>query len=187
MTEDPAPDARSQAASTDFVDFVVKSTDRLWPLALREAGSDFHTAEDILQDTFLRMFRLWDRISLREGSLHTYARKAVRSAVVDLYRRNGCGRVEPSASLPDAVARTTYGSIPGAEELSDLSVLALEAIERLPPQQQRAVTLLYLHEMPIADVAEAMGVKPESVGRYLRAATKTLETMLVSAGKDVAR
>lgn len=188
MTENPAADAVvAQTCPADFSTFVANSREHLMTVALRETGSDFHTAEDVLQDTFLRMFRLWDRISVREGHLQTYARRVVNSAVVDLYRRNGRGRVEPSASLPENAVGTTWGGIPDAEELSDLAVLALEAIERLPMQQQRAVTLLYLHEMAIEGVAVAMAVKPETVGRYLRAATKTLETMLVSAGKDVAR
>ena len=52
------------------------------------------------------------------------------------------------------------------------------AIESLPPRQQEALTLAYYHQFTNEEVAQLMGINPQSVTNHISRAIVTLRQLL---------
>jgi RNA polymerase sigma-70 factor (sigma-E family) len=128
-------------------------------------------AEDVVQDAFLGLFRRW-------GSLHDPERALayVRSSVF-----NGCR----SVIRQRARSRQFTLTDPDVESAEALVVLGeehrevLAALRRLPDRQREAVALRYCLDLPVGDVARAMGITEGTVksatSRGIAALTRTLK------------
>ena len=112
---------------------------------------DQPTAEDVVQDAFLGLYRRWP--SLRDAD------KAIgylRSSVV-----NGCRRSTASGSAARASPSTRPRPADSAEAealLGEAHREVLAALRRLPPRQREAVVLRYYLDMTEEQAAQAMGV-----------------------------
>jgi len=111
-------------------------------------------AEDILQDVFILIYRKirW----LREPELFRpwVYRIATREAFKHLKReRRWSDKTEDESVLLNLPA-------PSRDELSPemISRLVAQLVERLSPASRAVIVLHYLHEMPLAEIAEALGV-----------------------------
>ncbi|HKC86361.1 MAG TPA: sigma-70 family RNA polymerase sigma factor [Blastocatellia bacterium] len=107
-------------------------------------------AEDILQEVFILIYRKirW----LREPELfRPWAyRIATREAFKHLKReRRWSDKTEDESVLLDLPA-------PSGDELAP--ELIAQLVERLSPASRAVITLHYLHEMPLAEIAEVTGV-----------------------------
>ena len=107
-------------------------------------------AEDILQEVFILIYRKirW----LREPELfRPWAyRIATREAFKHLKReRRWSDKTEDESVLLDLPA-------PSGDELAP--ELIAQLVERLSPASRAVIVLHYLHEMPLAEIAEVMGV-----------------------------
>lgn len=101
---------------------------------------DRGTAEEIVHDVFVKMARSWNRIE-QPGP---YLRRAVVNESISRVRRRRRESVhsfhEPSPVLPPELDETWT------------------ALERLPVKQRTALALRFYADLPVADVALAMGV-----------------------------
>jgi RNA polymerase sigma-70 factor, ECF subfamily len=111
-------------------------------------------AEDVLQEVFILIYRKirW----LREPELlRPWAyRIATREAFKHLKReRRWADKIEDEAVLVDLPA-------PSRDELAPemIAQLVAQLVERLSPASRAVIVLHYLHEMPLAEIAEVMGV-----------------------------
>ena len=107
-------------------------------------------AEDVLQEVFILIYRKirW----LREPELlRPWAyRIATREAFKHLKReRRWTDNTEDESVLLDLPA-------PSRDELAPEMIAQL--VERLSPASRAVIALHYLHEMPLAEIAEVMGV-----------------------------
>jgi len=107
-------------------------------------------AEDVLQEVFILIYRKirW----LREPELlRPWAyRIATREAFKHLKReRRWTDKTEDESVLLDLPA-------PSRDELAPEMIAQL--VERLSPASRAVIALHYLHEMPLAEIAEVMGV-----------------------------
>lgn len=111
--------------------------------ALTVASGDRDLARDATQEAFTRALRHWRRVRRMDrpdgwvyvvamNHLRDYWRKAERTTEVDSPPTDDTGAVAVRLSVRDAI--TT-----------------------LPPRQRQAVVLRYLADLPLADVADAMG------------------------------
>jgi RNA polymerase sigma-70 factor (ECF subfamily) len=118
---------------------------------------DREIAQDATQEAFARCLARWERLADRPwvaGWLTTTGMNVARRAM----RR----RPEPQIPSP-AVAPTT-------EEALDLH----RAMRLLPARQQEAVVLYYGLDLPVEDVASAMGCRPGTVKAHLSKARAAL-------------
>ncbi len=117
---------------------------------LGPAGS----AEDVTAEAFARLYGHWDRV---EDPLR-YLRRAVRSLVVDEFRRSDVARrhLHRVVDAESAPARPLEEAVADSEQL-------VTALRHLAPRQREAVVLRYGLDLSEADVAQRMGVSPGTV------------------------
>jgi len=104
------------------------------------------TAQDLVQDAFVRLHRAWPRV--REP--HAYLRRAVVNACHSHHRhllvvRREAARLEPPGST--------------AAEPDELT----DALAALPHRQRAAIVLRFYADLPDADIAAALGCRPGTV------------------------
>ncbi|MET8965216.1 sigma factor [Streptomyces sp. NPDC004074] len=75
------------SAGVDFESFVLETIEAYSRLAQAQAD-DLHSAQDAVQDVYLNMYRRWEELSSRQGSLTAYGRTAVKNAVISQFRKN---------------------------------------------------------------------------------------------------
>jgi RNA polymerase sigma-70 factor, ECF subfamily len=110
-------------------------------------------AEDLVQETFLRIWRSADRYDRRRGSVRTFVLTLARRAAVDLWRRN-------RVLAPPAVAAIEREDVAGNEVLQHL-VLRLdvrEALDALSPAHREVLELQYDADLTQAQAAARLGI-----------------------------
>jgi RNA polymerase sigma-70 factor, ECF subfamily len=138
-------------------------------------------AEDLVQDTFLKVWRTGSAFDARRGSLDVWILLIARSLAIDLLRRRTIEtkRVSSLSSVTDVTVE------PGPEwhtERRDLIERVLTSMRRLPPRQRSAVALAYLGERSSTQVAESEGVPPGTAKSRIRAGIATLRQTLAETG-----
>jgi RNA polymerase sigma-70 factor (sigma-E family) len=111
---------------------------------------DWHLAEDLVQATFVKLYRHWNRA--QADTLDAYVRKILVNTFLSHRRSRRHEQVMPD--VPDRPART--GDVPA---LLDLSA----ALARLPRQQRAVLVLRYLEQLSVAETADALGVAEGTV------------------------
>jgi RNA polymerase sigma factor (sigma-70 family) len=145
---------------TAFYDGNYPSVCRALALAFRNP----QVAEEAAQEAFIRAYVYWRRVGRMDRPAGWVYVVAVRQAA----RRRG--RVDLQAR-PDEIAADF------AEGVVEREALRV-AIARLPERQRLAIVLRYLADLPLADVAAAMGCAPGTVKSTVHAALLRLEADL---------
>ena len=120
---------------------------------------DRASAEDIVQDAFLGLYRRWDRLPDTSTPL-AYLRVSVINGCRTTLRRRARSRLTPSAALTEA---------PPAESAEARALLTEEqravavALRRLPERQREALVLRYYLDLSEAEIATAMGISRGTV------------------------
>jgi RNA polymerase sigma-70 factor (ECF subfamily) len=136
--------------------------------ALVLAGAERDLARDATQEAFTRALRRWRKVremDRPDGWVYMVAMNQLR----DHWRKSERQR-DRAAQLDDG---TTDNTSAVATRLS-----VREAIATLPPRQRQAVVLRYLADLPIADVADAMGCATGTVKAALHQAMRTMRVDL---------
>lgn len=134
----------------------------LYRFAARAVG-DSVTAQDVVQETFLRAWRARDRYDPQVAGLRAWLFSIARNVVIDQHRTD---RVRPwHSSLADH-ASLEQTAPPGPDQWEPLMHrwLVEEALSRLGEDHRRAVTETYLADRPYDEVAAELGI-PESTLR----------------------
>lgn len=111
-------------------------------------------AEDVVQEAFCGLYRAWDRLPSHDnvvGYLRVSVLNGCRSAI-----RRSRRAPRPIAVMPAASAEADAMS--GEERRA-----AVAAVRRLPPRQREALVLRYFADLPVNEIAQAMGVSAGTV------------------------
>jgi RNA polymerase sigma-70 factor, ECF subfamily len=188
--EEPADEMLvARAASGDdsaFEAIVERYQARVFRLACRLTSET--EAPDVLQDTFLQVYR--HLASFRgESQFRTWLYRIASNAAL-MHRRASSRRPsEPlDVFLPRFDAEGRHAATPAelqvashADELLDRQLLAdkaREVIARLPDVYRDAFVLRDLEEMPTEDVAQTLGVTPAAVRQRVHRARLMLRGFL---------
>jgi len=133
---------------------------------LSAAFRDSLLAEEAAQEAFTRAYMHWRRVSQMDRPDGWVYVVAVRVAT---RRRPSLAGRDPRASEADI-----------AEDVVTQEMLRT-AIDRLPARQRLAIVLRFLADLPVDDVAEAMGCAPGTVKSTLHAALARLHIDLNDA------
>jgi RNA polymerase sigma-70 factor (ECF subfamily) len=145
VTDAPSTEAVWAAMSTDL---------RRW---LRRRAPDEHAAEDMLQETFLRIHRNLDTLQDAER-LGAWVTTIARHVLLDHARRRAA-RPERDGDAGEAALHGTPSDdeAPGAADARPLAWVA-DAIDALPGTYREAVRLAELEGLSGGQVAERLGL-----------------------------
>ena len=131
-------------------------------------------AEDLVQDTFLKIWRTGSAFDPVRGSLDGWVLLNARSLAIDLLRRRSIEARK--MSLQPRVSE--WSDEPGPEmraEVRDLFMRAREAMDDLSPAQRSALVLTHLGHRSTREIAELQGIPRGTVKSRVRAAIVSLQ------------
>ncbi len=134
----------------EFTSYFTARVATLRRLAYAMCG-DWYTAEDLVQATFVRLYRHWRTI--RMDSIDAYTRRILVNGY--LSHRRDRQRESVVADPPDLAAAPDTGP----ETRIDLG----RALMLLPAQQRAMVVLRHLEDLSVAEVANVLGVAEGTV------------------------
>jgi RNA polymerase sigma-70 factor (ECF subfamily) len=152
----------------------------VYGLALRVIG-DARAAEDVSQDVFVG---LWERPAVfdpERGSLRTWLGTLAHRRAVDYVRREEARRRRAERDAARAA------SAPDVDELATALVAAERvraALERLPPEQRRAIELAYFGGRTYRQVAEVLGIPEGTAKSRLRLGLRRIADALEAEGGE---
>jgi RNA polymerase sigma-70 factor (sigma-E family) len=118
---------------------------------------DQGSAEDIVQDAFLGLYRRWDRLTDLPHPLSYLRASVLNGCRTALRRRSRVGhRLQRLSEVPSESAEARA-------LLSEEQQAVARAIRDLPDRQREALVLRYYLDMSEADAAEAMRVSRGAV------------------------
>ena len=157
---------------------------RIYGLGLVMLGGDA-AAQDLVQDTFVKLWRNATRYDTSRGKLETWVLLIARSTAIDALRR----RVLEARSLESTGVPHEVDTSPGPEELaetSDMAERARRAMARLSDEQRAALELAYFGAKTSAEVAELEGIPVGTAKTRIRTALLRLrEAMSEEQQRDV--
>lgn len=128
---------------------------------LRAQGVDVHTAEDLVEETFLDLVRSCRRLQPDAFAQRAWLYTATRNNLIDHRRRQARRPEQLTDEMPERA-----GAEPGPEALAeqdDDRRRLLVALEALTDDQRAVVTLRFLADLPAGEVARIVGKRERAV------------------------
>jgi RNA polymerase sigma-70 factor (ECF subfamily) len=133
-------------------------------------------AEDLVQDTFVKVWRTAQSYDASRGSLDTWVLLIARSLAIDLIRRRVLEtRILASHEDPDGAVEPSPEE---ALETHDLVGRARAAMASLTPGQRAALELAYFQGKTSAQVAELEGIPIGTAKTRIRTALSKIREVL---------
>ena len=132
---------------------------------------DKTAAEDLVQEAFIRFARHQGRIRDPERAA-AYLRSIVINLARDHNRRGFVSWRHRPPAQPDA---------PSAAETAEARAeraAVVDALRALPRRQRDCLTLRYYYDMPVAQIAQTLGLSVNTVKTHLQRGLDTLGTTL---------
>lgn len=144
---------------------------------IRYMVSNAQLAEDLTQDTFLRIYKT----DLgKVNNFYTYTRQVARNLVYDYYRKKALIDWLPFKSVPEQqeFVYVPHEWLVQEEERKQL----YEALQKLKPLQREVLIYRKIEELSIQETCEIMGLSAMKVANTQRSAMKALQKLL---GRDM--
>jgi RNA polymerase sigma-70 factor, ECF subfamily len=131
-------------------------------------------AEDLVQDTFLKIWRMGSGFDPVRGSLDGWILLIARTLAIDLLRHRSveARKLSSQPKVPEASDET------GPEwhaEVADLFQRATEALAQLPQRQRSVLELTYLGQRSTKEAAELLGIPRGTVKSRAHAGMAVLQ------------
>jgi RNA polymerase sigma-70 factor (sigma-E family) len=159
----------SGSRDEQFEAFVAAVGPYLLRVALLLSGDRNH-AEDLVQTTFERTYRSWERA--RATDSRAYARKVLVNLRIDRWR----GTHREVLTSPDTLP---HGAIPGHADSVDEHNEVVRALAALPAAQRRVVVLRHLLDLTESETARELDVSVGTVKSQNARALARLRTLLM--------
>ena len=159
-----------------FEALALEQLDLLYRVARRMTRNQA-AAEDLVQETYLRAIRAWDRFDLQEHGMRPWLLRILHN----LYITRGERESRQPATIPDeqlgTAARTT-GSAWSFEGRQGMDQTLVRAIDALPMDYQVVMLLWAVEEMSYKEIAEAVDIPIGTVMSRLHRARQRLSEQL---------
>ena len=156
------------AQEREFVEYVTARLPALRRLAYALCG-DEHRGDDIVQQAMTKLYTHWRRASAAT-SLDNYVRTILVRVYLDEKRLAWSSRVRLSASPPDVPA-------PEGPDLADRAMLR-DCLAKVPRRQRAVLVLRFLYDLPIDEVAQALGCSTGTVKSQTSHGLATLRRLM---------
>jgi RNA polymerase sigma-70 factor (ECF subfamily) len=139
------------------------------------SGASADTAEDLVQDVMLTLWRKAKLYSPERGSVAAWVFTIARNLRIDRLRRQSPQAYEDIADVNLAATDAS-----GEEEahLRQRDKLVGKAMAELPPDQRRVIEMSFIQDMPQADIARKLAVPLGTVKSRMRLAYVKLRERL---------
>jgi RNA polymerase sigma factor (sigma-70 family) len=151
---------------------------RIYGLGLVMLGNDA-AAQDLVQDTFVKLWRSAERYDRTRGKLETWVLLMARSLAIDAIRR----RVLDARTLEQVDRPGEMDQGPGPDDrvaTLDLTERARSAMASLPAEQRAALELAYLGGKTSAEISDLEGIPVGTAKTRIRAALLRLRELLAA-------
>lgn len=169
-----------QAEMPSWGELVAEHADSVYRLAFRLSGNK-HDAEDITQETFMRVFRSLK--NYQPGTFEGWLHRITTNLFLDMVRHRGKIRME---ALPE-----DYERVPGTDmtpeqayTVANLDPALQEALDELSPDFRVAVILCDVVGLSYDEIAETLGVKMGTVRSRIHRGRTQLRASLEAAAQD---
>jgi RNA polymerase sigma-70 factor (sigma-E family) len=134
--------------------------------------SDWHTAEDLVQASLVKLYRVWPKLRV-DGDPDVYLRRVMLNTHRSWWRTRW-RRETPVCELPEVmIADFTEGQA--------LAAQVRQALQSLPRQQRAVLVLRYYADLPEIEVADLLGCSPGTVKTH---AHRGLRALRENLGED---
>ncbi len=141
--------------------------------------NDINTAEDLAEDTFVKLLENKIRFNPQRASLKTFLFTVGKNLAIDFLRKN------KKNAFPVSLSEQT--DIPSEElDLADYIIksensrLLYSLIRQLPPLESKVLHLMYFENMSYNEISEILGVPVKKLYETSRNAKEKLEKQLKS-------
>lgn len=171
------PDAQENDPS--FEQVIAQNEDKILNLIYGMTG-DYHLAQDLTQDTFVKAFRSRETFS-GKSKLSTWLYRIAVNVTIDHQRKNCVRRENPSEKIEGGPPDDSACSNPdkACQKIAIRDIL-FSNIARLPDQQREVFVLREVNGCTTKEVAEILGCSTELVKWRLHKARSTLRKTLQS-------
>jgi len=169
---------RTLSGDQDAFTVLVRRYDkRVHALAWRKTG-DFHIAEDITQDTFLRAYR--NLGTLKNPNLFAGWLYVIANRLCDTWFKRSRPQLQSLEATPTAeLEETLYSDFTMKQREKRASEQRIDLVkrllQRLPESERIVITLHYLAESTIKEISEFLGVSQNTVKSRLYRARQRLQ------------
>jgi RNA polymerase sigma-70 factor (ECF subfamily) len=136
---------------------------------VRDAG----IAEDLVQETFLRVWNRVQGFDAEKGAIGPWLLAVARNRAID-YLRSAGGRERNAMELEETDHPALYTDMEHDILTSDSARVVKAAMEKLSPQQRQVIELAYFEGLSQTEMAERMKQPLGTVKTWVRAALKNL-------------
>jgi RNA polymerase sigma-70 factor, ECF subfamily len=141
---------------------------------------DSGTAEDLVQETFLRVWNRAQGLDSNKGSIGPWLLAVARNRAID-YLRSAGGRERNAMEFEETDHPALYTDMEHDLITSDSARRIKTAMDRLSPNQRQVIELAYFEGLSQTEMAERMGQPLGTVKTWVRAALKNLRDELGTA------
>jgi len=150
-------------------------------ISLRVVG-DRAAAEDVLQETFWRVWRSAGTYQPERGSFSAWLFRIARNLAIDAFRRKS-GRPRPVADMDDGDSRIDQTADPDMDVAEQAQALftyrqVRSALASLSSTQRQVIELAYFYGMTRQEIAEATGEALGTIHTRARLALQKLREEL---------
>ena len=140
---------------------------------------DFHYAEEIMQDTFLKAYKKLPTLKNPNqfvGWLHVIA----NNLCIDWTRKQKPAMQSLENTRLEEIEKSSYTHHISEQQVTErveyCHELVQKLLEKLPENERKVVTLYYFDEMSTKEIGEFMGVSVNTITSRLQRARKRLQT-----------
>ena len=132
--------------------FINEHRSAVFAHALGLTCGDVGWSEDVVQETFLRAWRRWERMTPEHGSVRGWLMRVAHNLVMDGYRSARMRRGEvPLDEIGEPVLPESTDQILAGQ-------LIRQALRHLPDKHRRAIEAIYLNDQTAAQAAHQLNV-----------------------------
>jgi RNA polymerase sigma-70 factor (ECF subfamily) len=136
--------------------------------------ADEATAQETLQDVFVRIWNNSDKYDAGKGRLFTWMVQLTRHIAIDTLRSSQFKKNSKTESLPNSVSNNAAHS----EELRIGDPALRRVVNQLDETNRRVIELLYFEDYTQKEVCEALGIPLGTVKSKARKAISQLRELL---------
>ena len=152
----------SETRTEIFTKLFAESRQALHRYIRRFVGSS-ETAQEIVQEAFLRTYRQRESVT----TLRAFLFSTARNLAANEYRHRRTVERSALGDFDDSRVKTEHESPETALLRDERNRLIQEAIDRLPPQCRAAFALRVFHECSYKEVADRLGISAKTVEKHI--------------------